>query len=73
MNSILEKQLPASALATVLVVSALLSLGVLLVIMLWDNEITLFYRYHHLEQQRANVESGFLLHVTDSSLLSSLD
>ena len=60
----------ASILATVLVVSTLMLLGVLLVIELWNFDFTRYYLYQRGEQVRANVESGFLLYETDSTLYS---
>ena len=49
----------ASVLATVLVVSTLLLLGVLMVIELWNFDLVRYNFYHQGEQARANVESGF--------------
>ncbi len=60
----------ASILATVLVVSTLMLLGVLLVIELWNFDFTRYYLYQREEQARANVESGFLLYEKDSTLYS---
>lgn len=60
----------ASVLATVLVVSTLMLLGVLLVIELWNFDFTRYYLYQREEQVRANVESGFLLYGMDSTLHS---
>lgn len=64
---------PASVLATVLVVSTLMLLGVLLVIELWNFDATRYYLYHREEQSRANVESGFLLYSLDSTLQNRLE
>ena len=58
----------ASVLATVLVVSTLLLLGVLMVIELWNFDLVRYNFYHQGEQARANVESGFLLYSRDSTL-----
>ena len=58
----------ASVLASVLVVSTLMLLGVLLVIELWNFDLARYYLYHREEQTLANVESGFLLYAEDSTL-----
>lgn len=63
-----DHTLSASVLATVLVVCTLMLLGVLMVINLWNMDLTRYYLYHHGEQLRANVESGFLLYQSDSTL-----
>lgn len=65
--------LPASVLATVLVVCTLMLLTVLLVIDLWNLDITKHRLYHNGMQDRANVESGFLLYRMDSTLQNHWD
>ena len=64
----LRHDLSASVLATVLVVCTLLLLGVLMVIELWNFDLVRYNLYHQGEQARANVESGFLLYLRDSTL-----
>lgn len=63
-----KHDLSASVLATVLVVSTLLLVGVLMVIELWNFDLVRYNIYHQGEQARANVESGFLLYSLDSTL-----
>ena len=60
MVKLLKHDFSASVLATVLVVSTLLLLGVLMVIELWNFDLVRYNLYHQGEQARANVESGFL-------------
>ena len=66
-------RLPASVLATVLVVSALMLLSVLGVLALWDADFLFFSRAGYLSRQRANVESAFVLYAADSTLRGRLD
>lgn len=66
-------RLPASVLATVLVVSALMLLAVLGVLALWDADFLFFSRAGYLSRQRANVESAFVLYAADSTWISRLD
>ena len=68
MVKLLKHDFSASVLATVLVVSTLLLLGVLMVIELWNFDLVRYNLYHQGEQARANVESGFLLYSRDSTL-----
>ena len=68
MVKFLKHDFSASVLATVLVVSTLLLLGVLMVIELWNFDLVRYNLYHQGEQARANVESGFLLYSRDSTL-----
>ena len=66
-------RLPASVLATVLVVSALMLLSVLGVLALWEADFLFFSRAGYLSRQRANVESAFILYAADSTLTERLD
>lgn len=66
-------RLPASVLATVLVVSALMLLSVLGVLALWDADFLFFSRASYLSRQRANVKSAFVLYAADSTLRGRLD
>ena len=66
-------RLPASVLATVLVVSALMLLSVLGVLALWEADFLFFSRAGYLSRQRANVESAFVLYAADSTLRGRLD
>lgn len=61
MVKLLKHDFSASVLATVLVVSTLLLLGVLMVIELWNFDLVRYNLYHQGEQARANVESGYLV------------
>ena len=65
--------IPASVLATVLVVCTLMLLGLLTVMSLWDLDLMVSYRLYEREQQRANLESGFVLYMDDSTLMERLD
>lgn len=65
--------IPASVLATVLVVCTLMLLGLLTVMSLWDIDLMVSYRLYEREQQRANLESGFVLYMDDSTLMERLD
>lgn len=67
------ERLPASVLATVLVVSALMLLSVLGVLALWDADFLFFARAGYLSRQRANLESAFVLYGVDSTWISRLD
>lgn len=66
-------RLPASVLATVLVVSALMLLTVLGVLALWEADFLFFSRAGYLSRQRANVKSAFVLYAADSTLTERLD
>ena len=68
-----SNRLPASVLATVLVVSALMLLSVLGVLALWEADFLFFSRTGYLSRQRANVESAFVLYAADSTLTERLD
>lgn len=61
-------KLSASVLAAVLTVGTWMLVGVLLVMELWEMDLTRMRRYRDEEQLRANVEAGFLLYALDSTL-----
>ena len=58
------KDLKAGALATVIVVSALMMLVVMALISLWDMDMLLFSRTQYLKSQKADIESAYLLYST---------
>ena len=57
-----KHDLSASVLATVLVVSTLLLVGVLMVIELWNFDLVRYNIYHQGEKALAKLEAGFLLY-----------
>ena len=63
-----SERIPASVLATVLVVSALMLLSVLGVLTLWDADFVFFARAGYLSRQRTYLESAFVLYAADSTL-----
>lgn len=65
--------LEGSVLASVLVMSTLVLLGVLAVISFRNMELLEKSGFHYREQQRADVESGFLLYSVDSTFLDDMD
>lgn len=67
------ERIPASVLATVLVVSALMLLSVLGVLALWDADFLFFARAGYLSRQRAYLESAFVLYAADSTLAGGND
>ena len=64
--------IPASVLATVLVVCMLMLLVVLSVMSLWYIELTLKYQSEQRERYRAHIESAFVLYALDSTLTERL-
>ena len=64
--------IPASVLATVLVVCMLMLLVVLSVISLWYIELALRYQSEQRERYRAHIESAFVLYALDSTLTERL-
>ncbi|MBQ4279827.1 MAG: hypothetical protein IJC16_07740 [Rikenellaceae bacterium] len=68
-----DRHIRASVLPTVLVVSALLMLGVLGVVGLWEQDRDLFARLGYHRQQRAHLESAFRLYEQAENLPSLLD
>lgn len=68
-----SERIPASVLATVLGVSALMLLSVLGVLALWDADFVFFARAGYLSRQRTYLESAFVLYVADSTLAGGND
>lgn len=68
-----HRQLDGSVLATVLVVSVLLLLGVLIILNLWQWELSQYYFRQRERQADIHITSGFMLWEQDSTLWDRLD
>lgn len=65
-----EGTMPASVLASVLVICTLILLSLLFVISLWDSDLLQFSRFCYREQQRANLFSAFVRYSHDSTFMA---
>lgn len=60
--------MPASALASVLVVCTLILIGMMLVMSLWDSDLMLYSGFYSRERRQAALSSGFVRYCRDSTL-----
>ncbi|MGV8094878.1 MAG: hypothetical protein AB2L24_23750 [Mangrovibacterium sp.] len=67
------KQVSASALPTVLIVSTLILLLMIFAFNLWDMNAIFYYRYHYVRQLKYHVNSGFMLYCSDSSFANRIE
>lgn len=65
-----EGTMPASVLASVLVICTLILLSLFFVISLWDSDLLQFLRFCNREQQRANLFSAFVRYSHDSTFMA---
>ena len=68
-----QQSLPASILATVLIVSTLVLLGILGILSLWQSQYLYSSKRNYDLQQQAHVKSAFVLYEEDHSLRSCLN